>query len=119
MSHKMLLRIQGDLSGQAQTPINPERVIKGQPLERVNNQFTNAKNNFFCGVWESSEGQWNLNYTEDEFCYMIEGQAIITDEQGCSETVNAGDAFVIPAGFTGTWQTIGHAKKFYSIYEEA
>ena len=48
---------------------------------------------------------------------MIAGQAIITDAQGQEEAVNAGDAFVIPAGFNGSWETIGEACKFYAIYE--
>jgi len=25
---------------------------------------------------------------------------------------------VIPAGFCGTWRTIGQARKFYAVYEE-
>jgi uncharacterized cupin superfamily protein len=29
----------------------------------------------------------------------------------------AGDAFVSPAGFTGTWEVREHARKHYAIYE--
>ena len=119
MAPMKLIRVSPYLNHQTSTPVNPERIIQGQPMERSNNVFTNDKENFFCGVWESTTGKWNLNYTEDEFCYMIEGEAILTDAQGHSETVKSGDAFVIPAGYTGTWETIGTAKKFYSIYEEA
>lgn len=50
---------------------------------------------------------------------MIEGKAILTDAQGHVEEINAGDAFVVPAGYQGTWETIGNAKKFYSIYEQS
>jgi len=119
MSAVKLLRVSPSVESQEQTPVNPERIISGAPLERLNNVFTNTKENFFCGVWESTTGKWNLNYTEDEFCYMIEGKAILTDADGHAEEINAGDAFVVPAGFQGTWETIGVAKKFYSIYEEA
>lgn len=119
MSGIKLLRVSASLQGQPQTPVNPERVTAGNPMERLNNVFTNTKENFFCGVWESTTGKWDLNYTEDEFCYMIEGKAILTDAQGHTEEVNTGDAFVVPAGFSGTWETIGIAKKFYSIYEQA
>ena len=119
MSDVKLLRVSPSLEGQVQTPVAKERLISCAPLERLNNVFTNTKENYFCGVWESTTGKWNLNYTEDEFCYMIEGKAILTDAQGNAEEINVGDAFVVPAGYQGTWETIGIAKKFYSIYEES
>lgn len=122
MQAKKLLRVQpgstAALSNQA-TPIAPERILTGSPMEVVQNMFINEKENFFCGVWSSTEGEWTLNYTEDEFCYLIKGQAVLTDEQGVSEEINAGDAFVIPAGYKGRWKTVGEAQKFYAIYEEA
>lgn len=100
------------------SPIAAEKLISGNPTNMLNNMFTNTKENFFCGVWSSTEGKWELNYTEDEFCYIISGKAIITDAEGHSETVVAGDAFTISAGFSGSWETIGEVKKFYAIYEE-
>ena len=114
-----LLRVSASLDAMPSEKISEDRVITGAPTERLNNVFTNTKENFFCGVWESTTGKWNLNYTEDEFCYLIEGKAILTDSEGNSEEINPGDGFVIPAGYQGTWETIGTAKKFYSIYEEA
>jgi len=114
-----LLRVSAGLDDQKFDTISEDRVLTGAPTERLNNVFTNTKENFFCGVWESTTGKWNLDYTEDEFCYLIEGKAILTDSDGHSEVLNPGDGFVIPAGYKGTWETIGSAKKFYSIYEQA
>jgi uncharacterized cupin superfamily protein len=114
-----LLRVSPSLEGKTSDKIAADRVISGAPSERLNNVFTNTKENFFCGVWESTTGKWNLSYTEDEFCYLIEGKAILTDSEGYAEHINPGDGFVIPAGYKGTWETIGSAKKFYSIYEAA
>jgi uncharacterized cupin superfamily protein len=99
-------------------PVDPARVLAGAPLACVANAFSNGRGNFHCGVWGSTSGCWRINYTEDEFCYLIEGEAVITDADGCAETVRAGDAFVIPAGFAGTWETRGGVRKFYAIYEE-
>jgi len=118
MTHQ-LLRITPSCDASQATPINADRVLAGTPQEVINNLFTNSKENFFCGVWSSTEGQWTLNYTEDEFCYLIKGKAILTDAAGVSEEINSGDAFVIPAGYEGTWETIGEAQKFYAIYEES
>lgn len=114
-----LLRISPSAAGEAVTPIAAERIIAGSPSEIVANLFTNRNENFFCGVWASTTGKWVLNYSEDEFCYLIEGEAILRDKLGNEERINPGDAFVIPAGYQGSWETIGHAKKFYAIYEES
>ncbi|WP_286239045.1 cupin domain-containing protein [Neptuniibacter halophilus] len=116
---KKLLRIKPAEVAPEAMPIAQERILSGAPKEVLENLFTNDKENFFCGVWSSDTGRWTLNYTEDEFCYMIRGKAIITNSEGGAEEVNAGDAFVIPAGFQGSWETVGEAQKFYAIYEEA
>ncbi|MCV6625421.1 MAG: cupin domain-containing protein [Cellvibrionaceae bacterium] len=99
-------------------PIKADKVIVGKPIEQVHNLYTNNDENFFCGVWSSDSGKWRVQYQEDEFCYLIDGEAILTDAQGNSERLNAGDAFVIPAGFEGSWETLGKATKFYAIYEK-
>nr|WP_010132395.1 cupin domain-containing protein [Microbulbifer agarilyticus] len=98
--------------------VAPEKVLTGNPQQWTEHFFTNKKENFFCGIWSSDAGKWSLTYSEDEFCYIIDGEAIITDADGDSERVTTGDAFCIPAGFEGTWETIGSVKKFYAIYEE-
>lgn len=112
-----LLRITPDNSKGEASPVDPIKLLSGQPQQMTDNKFTNTAENFFCGVWSSDTGKWTVNYEEDEFCYLISGKAIVTDADGQQETIIAGDAFVIPAGFSGTWETIGEAKKFYAIYE--
>lgn len=117
MSVKLLRVAEGNAAREA-GPVAPEKVLAGSPQQWTEHFFTNKKENFFCGIWSSDAGKWSLTYSEDEFCYIIEGEAVITDSEGVSERVVAGDAFCIPAGFSGTWETIGSVKKFYSIYEE-
>ncbi|WP_221796532.1 cupin domain-containing protein [Oceanobacter mangrovi] len=99
------------------SPIKPERVLSGDPKELLLNLFTNRDNNFHCGVWSSDSGQWRVQYTEDEFCYIVKGRAIIRSDGGAVEEVTAGQAFVIPAGFSGSWETVGQVQKFYAVYE--
>ncbi len=116
---KSILRMPASSHGGETSPIDPSKLLMGKPMQETNNMFTNEDENFFCGVWRSEEGKWSIEYSEDEFCYMISGKAIICSEGGQCETVQAGDAFSIPAGFKGTWESIGHAQKFYAIYEAA
>lgn len=114
-----LLRLNPSSDGGETSPVDPTKLLAGNPMQVTANMFTNQKENFFCGVWSSETGKWEVSYTEDEFCYLISGKAIVTDAQGNTNNLEPGDAFVIPAGFSGTWETIGEASKFYAVYEEA
>ena len=101
------------------SPIDPDKVISGNPVQELSNVFTNVRENFFCGVWRSTKGKWTLAYTEDEFCLLTRGQVILTEDNGTAVTINTGDAFTIPAGFKGTWETIEDCEKYYAIYEDS
>jgi len=39
------------------------------------------------------------------------------DEDGHGETFGPGSAFVIPAGFKGSWETLESLKKYYAIFQ--
>lgn len=67
MSAIKLLRVSPSLEGQEQTPVAKERLISGAPLERLNNLFTNTKENFFCGVWESPRASGTLTTQKMNF----------------------------------------------------
>ena len=95
----------------------PNDVISGNPATRVQNYFTDGSGQFFAGVWESTVGKWPIRYTENEFCAILEGKVVLTDDSGRSETFAQGDSFVIPSGFTGTWETVEPVKKWYAIFE--
>ena len=95
----------------------PGNVISGTPQTSVQNYYTDKSGEFFSGVWESTPGKWSVYYTEYEFCIILEGRAVLTDESGKEQTFKAGDAFVIPAGFKGTWETVEKVRKYYAISE--
>ncbi|MCT8985584.1 cupin domain-containing protein [Shewanella phaeophyticola] len=95
-----------------------EKRITGNPLQSVQNHFESPCKQFNVGVWQSEAGSWSVNYSEYEYCDILEGSSMITDSQGHSLTVKAGDKFVIPAGFIGTWEVIEHCKKIYVMFEQ-
>ena len=95
----------------------PSRVLAGRPETRLANHFTDTGGKFFAGVWDSSVGKWEISYSENEFCHLLEGVVELTDKTGSTLRLKAGDAFVIPAGFEGTWETVEPARKYYAIYE--
>ncbi|MCG3202780.1 MAG: hypothetical protein NFCOHLIN_02666 [Gammaproteobacteria bacterium] len=95
----------------------PTRVLAGSPVTTLYNYHSDADDHFFTGVWESTPGKWEVVYTEEEFCVILSGRIVLTDEEGHAEAFGPGDAFVIPAGFTGTWETVEPVRKLYAIYD--
>jgi uncharacterized cupin superfamily protein len=95
----------------------PKGVLEGDPVTTLHNCFTDATGRFFCGVWESTPGRWSVSYGENELCLLLSGSARLVAEGGAGETFRAGDAFVIPRGFKGTWETLEPLRKLYAIFE--
>jgi uncharacterized cupin superfamily protein len=94
-----------------------ERVISGNPVQCAQNLFQSADGRFSSGIWSGDPGTWRVVFAESEFCHLLQGVIIIRGDDGSEFTVRAGDAFVTPAGFTGTWEIVEPAKKFYAVYE--
>ena len=94
-----------------------EKLISGEPKQTLWNNYSSGDNKFHTGIWDSQAGVWNVAYSEEEFCLILEGESVIHDDQGGSRRVKAGDQFVIPAGFKGRWEVPTYCKKIYVIYE--
>lgn len=97
--------------------VAPEKLIAGNPRQSVWTQYADPSGKFFAGTWASEVGKWSIHYTEEEECRILEGVSIITDAQGHAVTVRAGDRFVIPRGFTGTWEVEEPTRKTFVVYE--
>ena len=106
------------------TPLEPDvsvptadRILAGRPEHRVWNYFTDSTQTFFAGRWSGTRGKWRVRYTENELCVITAGRVVITSEAGVAGTFGPGDAFVIPAGFAGTWEVLEDCEKVYAIFE--
>jgi uncharacterized cupin superfamily protein len=94
-----------------------EKLISGNPKQVVWNTYSGAGGKFLAGIWQSEVGKWRIRYTEEEYCHLLQGVSVITDAQGRAVTVSAGDRFVIPRGFVGTWEVVEPTRKIYVLYE--
>lgn len=92
----------------------PERLIAGSPVFRTWN-VEEAEGGIYAGIWEATPGKWRIVYDEWEFCHILEGVSIITDDGGEPRTVTAGDSFVLRPGFSGTWEVVETTRKEYVI----
>jgi uncharacterized protein len=76
-----------------------EKLISGNPEQRLWSQYTDTSGQFFAGVWESEQGAWRVRYTEEEHCRIVSGRSRLTAADGTVTEVGPGDEFVIARGF--------------------
>lgn len=66
------------------------------------------------GLWEGEPGHVSFDsWPYTEFCVMLAGRVALVDREGGRREFIAGDAFVVPRGFSGTWQTLEPARKYF------
>lgn len=74
---------------------------------------------FRTGIWTAEPGKSEINYVSDELCVILDGTVRLTDASGHVETYHAGDTFLIPRGFIGTWETVQPVRKFYAVHKSS
>jgi uncharacterized cupin superfamily protein len=94
----------------------PDRILAGKPEQVANNYFTDSTEQFFAGRWDSTPGRWRVRYTESEFCHITFGRVRIESAHGGKHEFKAGDSFVVPSGFEGTWEVVENTSKLYVIF---
>jgi uncharacterized cupin superfamily protein len=104
------------LVGDSSTPA-ADRLISGEPRQTVSNYFSDATGQFFAGRWSSTPGKWRIRYSESEFCCLTRGRVVLENQAGERWEFAAGQAFVVPSGFEGTWEVLEECTKFYAIFE--
>lgn len=111
-----IVRLDGQVEAEVSEP-PAERLIAGSPQLTVRNFFSEGTQQFFAGRWSATRGKWRVHYTENELCVMTAGRVVLENADGERWGFAAGDAFVVPAGFDGTWEVIEDCAKIYAIFE--
>ncbi|TPE50154.1 cupin domain-containing protein [Amaricoccus solimangrovi] len=90
------------------------RVVAGSGVARLWNAFSDPSGRYHAGHWQAEPGTLSVDYAESELCVLLEGRVRLTDATGTVE-YGPGEAFVVAAGFRGTWESIGRVTKIYAI----
>jgi len=117
MTALKFLRTDPDDADREEYLLAADKLISGNPRQVVWNTYSDTARKFFAGIWHSEVGKWRIRYTEEEYCHLLQGVSVITDANGQAVTVSAGDRFVIPRGFVGTWEVVEPTRKIYVVYE--
>jgi uncharacterized cupin superfamily protein len=116
MSNTSIVRLDGPADLDVSEP-PAERLLAGTPELEVRNFFADPSQQFFAGRWSATRGKWRVRYTENELCVMTAGRVVLESSSGERSTFGPGDAFVVPAGFVGTWEVLEDCSKIYAIFE--
>lgn len=98
--------------------VDPAKVVHGAPDHAFDVTYTSQSGELSAGVYECSAGKWRVSYNEDEFCTLAEGTVRLTNDSGETQEFRAPESFLIPAGFTGTWEAVTPVRKFFVVYEK-
>ncbi|SDC64014.1 cupin domain-containing protein [Ruegeria marina] len=99
-------------TGETERPA-PEKVISGDPVFTTWN--LEESDGLYCGIWSATPGKWRVSYDEWEYCRILSGYSVLTDADGHTRDLRAGDSFIIRPGFSGTWEVIETTTKDYVI----
>ena len=102
------------------TRINPSDCampdMTAEAMTVATKAFADSTGAFTAGIWRSKPNRIQVNYTKNEFCYLIEGEVHLTPVDGETAIYRAGDAFVVPAGFKGAWVMPVAVAKYYVLH---
>ncbi|RAS20377.1 cupin domain-containing protein [Paraburkholderia bryophila] len=121
MSNITFTRI--DAKGPGASGLNPalhdpaDVILDGAKAPHALNAYSDATNMLSAGVWQCDAGTLKLaDLPIHEVCVLIEGEVVITSNDGRSEHYAAGDAFILHKGFSGTWHMPVATKKYSIVY---
>lgn len=82
----------------------------------------NAESSLFQGdnivaVWDAGPATLVMDTpaTYDEFVVVLKGELILSDNDGNTATYHAGDMFMLPKGFMGTWEMTGEYRELIVV----
>jgi len=67
------------------------------------------------GIWEKEISEFEWYYDEPEICYILQGEAEVSDKQGNSICFKPDDMVKFEQGLECTWKIIKAIKKRYKF----
>lgn len=66
-------------------------------------------------IWTKDASEFPWTYDEQETCYFLEGEVIVTPDGGEPVSMGKGDLVTFPAGMSCTWTILQAVRKHYSF----
>ena len=66
-------------------------------------------------IWTKEESEFPWHYDEKETCLFLEGDVVVTPENGEPVKMGAGDLVTFPQGMSCTWKVRKAVRKHYNF----
>jgi len=66
-------------------------------------------------VWAKEVSTFPWTYDSEETCYFLEGEVVVTPDNGPPVTMGTGDLVTFPAGMSCTWEIRQRVRKHYTF----
>ncbi len=66
-------------------------------------------------IWTKEVSEFPWVYDEQETCYFIEGEVVVTPSDGEPVLIGKGDLVTFPKGMSCTWKIIKSVRKYYKF----
>jgi len=66
-------------------------------------------------IWTKEVSEFPWTYSEDETCYFLKGDVIVTPDGGDPVEMKKGDLVTFPEGMSCTWKILQDVKKHYKL----
>jgi uncharacterized cupin superfamily protein len=66
-------------------------------------------------IWKKEVSEFNWEYDETETCYILEGDVVVTPEEGEQVRFGKGDLVIFSAGLKCKWKIISPVRKHYQF----
>ena len=82
-------------------------------VHQPNLEHLNELDVFNWPIWEKEISQFSWTYDDQEICYFLEGNVVVTPNGGQAVKMGKGDLVTFPAGMSCTWEITSDVKKHY------
>jgi uncharacterized protein len=91
--------------------INPDWIVSGDPQTRSAPLVATPDGYSSANFWDCTAGKFNWHYMWDETVLILGGEVRITDSDGNSSVLRAGDVAYFPAGSSFFWEVDRYVRK--------
>lgn len=100
--------------GTATVPAVTDYDAASSPWSEVEHRATLPGTPTIAGAWEGEPGWVEINqWPYHEVCVILSGRVAIVSSDGDRVEFAAGDAFLVPKGFNGSWHTLEPTQKIF------
>jgi len=96
-------------------PIDPAQITSGNPIARGSILTQSTDKTISSGLWTCDPGEFDWEYTWDEFIYILEGHVTISEQGREPYALGPGDLGHFRLGLKSHWKVSQAVRKFFVI----